>query len=487
MTERLLPCLALLASCALFGCNAQTTENRDKNTNWLRQCSASAQCGAGLQCVCGVCSSVCDRDEQCGQLASGAVCTTFASDCEAPAPVCTVRCGDDGACAAMGEGLMCSGGACMPETAAGVSLLPDAGSPDGGATSDASVAAGGRDGGDGPFAADCGEAFVCEDLVGEQQAVGDIRDFAVDDGEFVYWADIGTSDTQGNSRVDGAIVRMPKAGRTLERVQQGLDRPFLVWRDGGRSFWLTGDPFDFAQGVGMQTLYGDPLGTDTAPLMIRKGTLVDLHVVSDMLVWLEPFTHEASGPGFNVNGARLEWTDGSSYSSFLPGEYVIGTTDGGHVYLEHGGTDILRMAVGGGETKEIVEDPPVSLASIDGERLWVLHDGAWISSMPSTGGPVTHVASLGTIVGRIQPGTDVVWLVALEPAPQVAGAPGVSGADLPRVLWSVPKAGGDPERAFTWQPKDLVKNGIPADPVWIADGDTAWVFGYGTVIHVHKP
>jgi hypothetical protein len=180
--------------------------------------------------------------------------------------------------------------------------------------------------------------------------------------------------------------------------------------------------------------------------------------------------------------------DGSTYASFLPGEYVIGTTDGGHVYLEHGGTDILRMAVGGGDTNEIVEDPSVTLASIDGDRLWVLHDGSWISSMPSTGGPVTHVASLpGTIVGRIQPGTDVVWLVAIEPAPQVAGAAGVSAADLPRVLWSVPKAGGELERAFTWQAKDLVMNGIPADPVWIADGDAAWVFAHRTVVHVHEP
>jgi hypothetical protein len=119
--------LGILALCLLAACG-QTTTGGDSQTNWLSECTESAECGS-LVCVCGHCVEPCPSG---ACTTSGTTCQAMTSPaaqalCGAPAAaVCLAECDASRACA---SGQRCVGGACVP----------GASTPDAGGSSDASA------------------------------------------------------------------------------------------------------------------------------------------------------------------------------------------------------------------------------------------------------------------------------------------------------------------------------------------------------------
>lgn len=104
--------LALLA--ALCACGTSHPQS-NSNTNWLRECSASADCSGDELCACGVCTVACANDDACqSEQAPDAVCASVAElECSGAGKgaVCTASCKRNKDC---GDGaLSCVDGSCV--------------------------------------------------------------------------------------------------------------------------------------------------------------------------------------------------------------------------------------------------------------------------------------------------------------------------------------------------------------------------------------
>jgi hypothetical protein len=467
--------LALGAWWALAACGTSHESGFDKNTNWLRSCERSSECGSDLSCVCGVCTKSCDQDDECAGLGHDAVC-----DATRPKP---------GTCGAGGHvtypARTCSRAIDAGADASGPSMsMPADAALDGGAT-DAEAARDARQ--PEPDAsrpdreptsvAGCGDAFVCERAADIRSSVRGL--LAGDDG-FVYFAEWGSLDEVGNHRQDGAIVRVAKDGAEAEAVFSDLDRPWRLWQNDTFLYWLSGEPGDFGVGRGMQALYEAPRDASMDPRERKTDAFAHVQMSRGIFAWQEPATIDGT---VVEQGIRLQlwspqrslqtWTDQS-----IAGAYTIAGIDDQGVYIEDGSLSVVYLSFGGFAPQELVADPPAFLTTVADDALWLIHTGSdnrdWVASLPKAGGDIQNVGSAENYYDPPQPGTNVVWLVT--------GEPGAARWQL----WSMPKAGGTREPVFTW-PTDSgrVRDDAPA-PVWIADGDDAWVIGSGALIHVRR-
>jgi hypothetical protein len=103
--------LALLLALGA-GCQARAVSSVEgSQTHFLRSCSVD--CPAGLDCVCGVCTRPCELDLECGELASGATCSSADAACSGAAPSCTVECDVDADCRSIAGDMACVSGRCQ--------------------------------------------------------------------------------------------------------------------------------------------------------------------------------------------------------------------------------------------------------------------------------------------------------------------------------------------------------------------------------------
>ncbi len=129
MTFRM-PIAALLCSLLLYSCGSSF--EIEGEPDWLEACRANDECeDAGLECICGVCTKVCDKDEDCGDLAGDAedaACVPAdesgrARQCQPEDPVdesvCDASCRDDDDCEALGEDHACQAGFCRRQASDG--------------------------------------------------------------------------------------------------------------------------------------------------------------------------------------------------------------------------------------------------------------------------------------------------------------------------------------------------------------------------------
>jgi hypothetical protein len=487
----------LLATLVLCACTESHQEGFDKNTNWLRDCKDSNECGAGLQCVCGVCTSVCDRNAQCSDLADGAVCVGLAAmsdscaaeDTAAAQRVCTLACKTGSACAERNDALTCMASACTlavssadggDDAGADAAMAHgdhDAGSPGHDGGGDAISDAGGEAQVDAhiadPISAACTKDFTCDVAA---MAPGNLKGIVAGADGSIYWTDWGTLDDLGNNRKDGAIRRVPKDGGPIEVMIDQLDRPWRLWSYADNLYWLSGTPGDFGVAPGMQTLYMIN-ASGTEPVKLKTDPFLHVQMFQGVFTWQTAVTVDGTvpEPGISVqrwsSKADTYWTE----QTIKGLDYVIDGIDGAAVYIEDGSQSIQRMGYSG-TTSEILADPPAFLVTVGDEALWLIHTDAqdrdWVASMPKAGGSVTNVGSGDGYYDPPQPGKNLVWLVT--------GNMDKDGWQL----WSIPKSGGERVAAFSWPTTSgHVRDDAPA-PIWIADGDSAWVFGHGALVHV---
>lgn len=498
--------LAALGAIALCSCAETTQNHQDKNTNWLMACEATGECGDGLECVCGLCTRVCEETAQCGALGELAVCGALSvgeSACaasERALSVCTLGCESDGTCLARNEGLVCLDDHCTPEpppmngdtgsmTDGGprmdAGLTPDAGQPP-----DATVT---RDGTVDPvpdatmqdeLAAACGSGFVCTNVVA---APGQAESFVIDGDGYLYWADWGTRDALQNYNGDGAIKRVPKTGGSAETLR-AVDRPWRLWLDAERFYWQGGEPGDYGTGPGQQGLYAAPrqLSGDEdagaafdATVTLHEGTepgdLANTQVRPPYVAWQRPMMSGGMS-GVLVTLENLDLPAQPPTLLSIAGPFNLFAVDPqGRLYLDDGGGSIVRY---GSVTEELLEDPPGFLPTLHGNTIWLIRttddNQDWVAAMPAAGGPLTNVGSADGYFDAPQPGATVVWLIT-----------GVQNTATWQ-LWTIPIEGGERTLAFSFPTERSVVREDAPPPLWIADGDQAWVFGYGSIVRVSR-
>jgi hypothetical protein len=155
--------LSLFLVITFSGCPSSTSKKPTAGGESHFLASCSPECEEGLECICGVCTRVCDDDDDCSDL-PGATCVSpelleSARECEptdpVEMPVCDVGCSSDEECKDLGSDATCESGYCrLPEVERlsvesnsdaevdkGKEPVPSAGSssqPDGAVTVDAS-------------------------------------------------------------------------------------------------------------------------------------------------------------------------------------------------------------------------------------------------------------------------------------------------------------------------------------------------------------
>ena len=457
----------IAAASALFlaSCNDTHESSFDKNTNWLEACTESAACGAGLQCVCGVCTSVCDRDTQCAVHDPAAICvssSTMANACGASDPAASLR-----VC------LLASGAAAI-----------DAAATDDAAADDAAIDDGGRPG----VALDdmlapnralvatanstCAAGFSCQVAAAAPHAIKSI--VAGDDG-FVYWLDWGTLDALDNHRHDGAIVRKSQQSGA-HVVLSDLDRPWRLWLDGGSFYVLSGEPGSLRVGHGMQTLFAAPIDGSSPPVEVMSDPFANLLVHEGELFWNSPYAYQVAGDStalsrWNIATRSHVWTE-----NHIGVEYMLDGVDDTKIYMDDRSLNIAVGGLDGAGVAPWIIDTPAFLVTVADDALWLIHvdadDDEWVSSMSKQDGSITHIGNAAGYYDRPQPGASVVWLVT--------GEPGSSTWQL----WSTPKTGGERALAFSWPTEHGTVRADAPDPVWIAAGDEAWVYAHGALVHV---
>jgi hypothetical protein len=198
------------------------------------------------------------------------------------------------------------------------------------------------------------------------------------------------------------------------------------------------------------------------------------------LFWLSPYDYHMPDDAVQVRnldlGTRVEvWSE-----YVIQGSYLLVGVDDTNIYLEETDQSIARGTVVGDVPVPFVPDTQVAYVSVGPTALWLVHtaDDAreWFASMSKLDGTITHVALRPAgLTDRPQEGSTVVWVATGEP-------------DGTRwSLSAIAKGGGEPVMAFDipTPPSDPPRDGAP--PLWVADGDRAWVFAHDSLVHVRMP
>jgi hypothetical protein len=115
--------LTILGLLALLVAGCTSDDSTDSETHWqsaLGHCSSSMDCQEGLTCLCGVCTSTCGSDDECGEVDPAAECglgqaqlparcVSEASDGEG---ICLEECSSHQECAERDPQLTCENGRC---------------------------------------------------------------------------------------------------------------------------------------------------------------------------------------------------------------------------------------------------------------------------------------------------------------------------------------------------------------------------------------
>ena len=242
--------IAWLVLAVLVGACTKTTQPlHDKNTNWLRSCSAEAECGSALSCLCGLCTQACGSSAHCGE-GEGASCVATASgalaaqcsraDAREAVAVCASGCKRDRDCAASGDDWQCRAGVCVapasgPAPDSGTSP-PDGdagGARDSGAISNVDAGSAG-----GPLASElpaCSEQPEQACILHSELAT---PTSGAIDAQFLYWTERGTEDSLGNYRFDGSVQAQPLAGGAAITLAAGQSAPDARVLHDDHAYWL---------------------------------------------------------------------------------------------------------------------------------------------------------------------------------------------------------------------------------------------------------
>ncbi len=120
--------------CSFLLCSCSSSFSPSDLARWLGPCDTNDECEeAGLACICGVCTKVCDDDDDCRDVAAGAddaACVPVdesgsARQCQPGDPVdeslCDVFCENDDDCEALGADYACQAGFCRRQSSADAS------------------------------------------------------------------------------------------------------------------------------------------------------------------------------------------------------------------------------------------------------------------------------------------------------------------------------------------------------------------------------
>jgi O-glycosyl hydrolase len=124
MTRVVAPLVVLI----LVACSPAKGPEVGSQTNWLLACDSSDDCG-GLECLCGACTTACENDTACADLA-GASCVPSSDD--GSIALCGGKTADDSLClvrceASCPEGTSCLAGVCAPNATPSVRVEIDTG------------------------------------------------------------------------------------------------------------------------------------------------------------------------------------------------------------------------------------------------------------------------------------------------------------------------------------------------------------------------